>query len=887
MSRRSVARFVVVALFVFFQGQAQPSLSGSPLNRARMRFARAVGAWRPVEGRLVGDFAHAPLSAGGRPPGLAIALREAVADSPGAGAEKLAVAGIAELIDGRPDAAIPLLEKAATARPERADFLSDLAAAYLARAHSRRDPLALIQALDTAARAVAADPDLAAARFNFALALESLSLDGQARGAWKDFLRLESHTGWSAEARQRLGSLPQSGSAAALWKLAQGELAAAALRGDTPAVNKLAARNPQAAREYAEERLLGDWAREQLAGNALAAAKPFAIAKAIGGALLRLNGEPMVARTVKAIEEAAADPGGGARLKRLANGHSLYQDGLRRIEDGRIPEAMASFARARELLKAGGSPFAAWAAFRVAVCEVLHFQYDQALQSIHTLQASPEGQAFRSLSARSYWIAGLIHGIQARPTESIAAYRKSARIFSALGEVENAANANARLGESLEVFGDLEGAWSHYALALRSLRALREPVRREFILEGGSLTALRMGRPRAALALQQEAAGVLAESADPAAWVYCLRRRALIEIHAGLREEARHDLAAARSWLAKIPDPVLRSSLVGDILVVEAQAGGFGDARDAVAKLSEVVKIYRETGSQALLAVFLARRGRAQAGLGRLDLAEADYREAIAAISRQHDAIQERDLQDWFLAGARSVFEGMVRLQAERGDAWRALSYAERGRAQLFREQTSGETLTPESLGAEEIARRIPSGTALVEFLVTDRELLAWVVRRGSVELVRTPIVPAVLGRQVEQLRREIQEGTGSSQSARSLFEILLGKLRPLLQGAGTLVLVPDGDLYQIPFAALRDDSGRYLIEDHALIVSPSASLYVQALAAERKRSRRTWDRAMVLGAGRRGPRSARSLRPCPGRSAPGSRARRRCRSARATASAR
>ena len=86
---------------------------------------------------------------------------------------------------------------------------SDLAAAYLvrSRSESRLDDAA--RAL-TAARIKALDatPSSLPARFNVALALESMLVPGEARAAWQHDLDRDQLSEWAIEARRHLDLLP-------------------------------------------------------------------------------------------------------------------------------------------------------------------------------------------------------------------------------------------------------------------------------------------------------------------------------------------------------------------------------------------------------------------------------------------------------------------------------------------------------------------------------------------------------------------------------------------------------------------------------------------------------------------------------------------------------
>jgi CHAT domain-containing protein len=834
MSRRSTVLLAALFSLTLLTGSAHPPRHNEASRRAAVRsvLAAALGPARHLEGRLAG-LPYAPFNPA--PPRVSKALRtvlrnvesNAVKSSP----EDLALLALAKLVGGKTRRAVEEFERAATVAPTSAVLLSDLSAAYLADARENREPASLVKALESAERAVELDPHLPSALFNRALARESLHLGGQARIAWKQLMEIESGSGWSAEARRRIARLPVFGAAVQRWEAAKRELDEAAAQGDSLAVDRIVAKFPQASREYAEEILLGEWAEAWKARNAEKVHSALTSARMIGAALRQRNGDRMIFDAVAVIERTIAEP--ASRLEFLAAGHQLYREGLRLYQEGLLVEARNRFQSAERNLAQARSPFAGWASFRLAVCEMQNFDYGQALARLDRIrEADP---LYTSLMGRSYWITGLIHVIQARPTEALAAYRVALRVFERLGETENHAIISALIAESLWSSGDLQSALPYHLSALRSVQDLREGSRRQVVLEGSGLTALSLGKPLAALAFQQEALANLEGSGSAASWIYGLRRRALIEIRAGRIQQARQDLTEARARLTEIADQGFRDSLLGDILAVEGQLYGTEAPQKAVPKLSEAIGIYRNTRYQTQLALFLGYRARAQASLGRLDAAEADYGEAVRVITQQNEATSQEDLRAWYLNASRSIFQELIQLQVRHGEAEKALSYAEIGRAQLLRANEPNE---PVAMSASEISERIPPSVALIEFWFADRQLYTWVVRRGSITLIPTRLDSSALGRRIERFRREIKDKSSKGkQDSRALFDILISPLETLLRGARTVVLVLDEELYNLPFAALLDPAGRYLIERYALAVSPSASLYIRARSRGEQRA--------------------------------------------------
>jgi tetratricopeptide (TPR) repeat protein len=177
----------------------------------------AVGTDRWIEARLSGGFAYGPMrgsvrsgapSAQTLSPDLRIAAASSEKALAGVGTpEVLHALGVVGLIVGDLDRAVPMIEQAVGQSRPAARMLSDLSAAYLARAARDQRPQDLTRALAAVDRAVKADPELTEALFNRALALDRLALVQEARTAWEDYLRIDDQSGWADEARAHLSAL--------------------------------------------------------------------------------------------------------------------------------------------------------------------------------------------------------------------------------------------------------------------------------------------------------------------------------------------------------------------------------------------------------------------------------------------------------------------------------------------------------------------------------------------------------------------------------------------------------------------------------------------------------------------------------------------------------
>ncbi|MBW4675683.1 MAG: CHAT domain-containing protein [Desmonostoc geniculatum HA4340-LM1] len=56
------------------------------------------------------------------------------------------------------------------------------------------------------------------------------------------------------------------------------------------------------------------------------------------------------------------------------------------------------------------------------------------------------------------------------------------------------------------------------------------------------------------------------------------------------------------------------------------------------------------------------------------------------------------------------------------------------------------------------------------------------------------------------------------------LYQLLIAPIQDLLPAVPEerVIFIPQGSLYFIPFAILKDSSGKYLIEKHTILTSPN-----------------------------------------------------------------
>jgi CHAT domain-containing protein len=236
-------------------------------------------------------------------------------------------------------------------------------------------------------------------------------------------------------------------------------------------------------------------------------------------------------------------------------------------------------------------------------------------------------------------------------------------------------------------------------------------------------------------------------------------------------------------------------------------------------------------------------------------LLDAQCRSREAQLATAADANLARQVQR-----LRGIQENVARLAAQppagispqqlqrdrqrlRDEATRLKGELDKELARRHPEQFSSD----DKLSLAQLRKRLPDRAVLVEFILYapihfqpqgDKKLvkpryLALALPAGPDSVPRLfdlgpaeDIDDAVLAlrRRLERFRDDLKLSSGEKsveddfrKAAATLYEKLFGPMREVLSNCTEVVLVPDNTLHLLPFAALVDNKGRYLIETHRL----------------------------------------------------------------------
>jgi CHAT domain-containing protein len=752
------------------------------------------------------------------------------------------------------------IEQAAGVWPRDAGVLSDLAGAYLVRACWLERPVDLVLALERAHVAVGLNGLLPEARFNLALALEGLGLRGAAAGAWREYLRLDgsSHSGWVQEAMAHLQAGAGAAGAPVRTRFDRTVLERAAAAGDEAALAALVRRNPQDARATVEEDLLPRWARLALSETPLAADAELAVAARVARALAEATGDTLLAVTVEACPRRAAANGGDAKIKIQAAGFTAFARGMDAYRRNQLDSSRASLEAADRLLGAGGSPFRPMAKVQIAILDYLGKDAVGAVARLQRIRRDGANAHFHGLLGRAHWVAGLCHAVLGHPIDQLLAYRQAASELAVAGDAEGLAAARSLVAGALELVGEDAEAW-RFRLAALGGAAGASARRRNTILGAAAGAALRMGAPAAALDFQTEAVGAARASGNPLDLAEALRARAEAFLERGDETAALADLRLAKGCGERL-DGSLRRSVAARLREVEGRLLRRRDPRQAVVVLRQAVALLQADSFRSQLPTAYLELSGAELAAGDAAGAERALRRSVAIqeeeLERAEGGTSRRQAGDvWvhYFDRRRDVFDSLIAILVARGEGEAALAAAERANEWEFALQRLAMPVAPAAAAAgagragrlspRQVASRIADGTAIVEYRALADRLIAWVVHRGQVRMHEIGVGSGALSSLASQLA-QAQAGSGSpsvamaSAALRSLHGCLIAPLTADLDGAHDLVIVPDRDLDGIPFAALRDEQGHFLVERYAVGAAPGAGIYLRALARDRALAR-------------------------------------------------
>ena len=290
--------------------------------------------------------------------------------------------------------------------------------------------------------------------------------------------------------------------------------------------------------------------------------------------------------------------------------------------------------------------------------------------------------------------------------------------------------------------------------------------------------------------------------------------------------------------------------------------GNLGLAYSSLGEYQKAIGLYQESLVIAKELGDKLRQGNALNNIGGIYIRLGQHTNASTTLQEAIDIYETIRLSGLNDANKISIFDTYSRSYRLLQEAFilqnkpnNALETAERGRARAFVELLSSR-LSPES--KQQLSTNLPSiklikeiaktqNTTLVEYSIVNSEIYIWVIKpTGEVIFRKTDLKPlwekenTTLEKLVTSSRKSIGitdtrgrnainivttiDPQNQTQRLQRLHQLLIDPIADLLpQDANQrVVFIPQSSLFLVPFPALQDKDGKYLIEKHTILTAPS-----------------------------------------------------------------
>jgi CHAT domain-containing protein len=447
------------------------------------------------------------------------------------------------------------------------------------------------------------------------------------------------------------------------------------------------------------------------------------------------------------------------------------------------------------------------------------------------------------LVGRAAWIRGLAaFGLNEFAAARLA-YEEMLSSAAARGDVDQWMWACGLLANVHFTLGDSVSAWRYRIDAARRSDEAFSPSVLGSLLTSAAGDAAARGYHSTALLFQSLVLSNAATSANLEVQLRSQRARSLYAL--GRHVEAERELTRAAARLAAITDVESRHRVEADLLAAEADIFRESNQARAIAAAQRALSLPVAQSD-------LLRRARLYLTLGEGLLGDGQLLRAADAVAsgievleayRAHPAV-EFTIRD--SDGVWDLYRRAAQIAMRRGDVGRAFAYNERGRVRTPQERR---TWGAKTASLDDLQRVLPANTALAVLTQFGDRLQIWVVRRDDVVSQALSMTSSrAAGLIAAHLREMVQQAPTPAATA-ELYTAVFAPLETALAGIQNVVVVADAPYNRIAFAGLWDQqSNRYVVERHGIVLAPSATAYKWALNQANPRSRADVERrASVL----------------------------------------
>jgi CHAT domain-containing protein/cytochrome c-type biogenesis protein CcmH/NrfG len=781
---------------------------------AERLLARAYTQQRTLELRIAGaDFAPMHVSRGKAtsftksPPALlkAQALIASQLQSQPTSPPWLQAKAEADMLGGEYDAAVEALRRALELEPHSPAILTDLATAYFQRAQSadRKDDFG--SAYEYLSQALKLQPDDPTALFNRAIVAEHLFLYKQALDDWDHYLRVDPSSQWADDVRNRSNALRE--------KLKEHESKATPLLSPTQIAALASGAMPpsevdQRIEEYLHE-AVRSWLPQAFPETGANAAPHTSQALFF---LAELTDQQHCDRWLIDLLSGSSAPHFPQAVNALARA-------VKANDSGEYDVSRQQADLAEQLFRASGNTAGALRAEFEQTFAAQFERHSEACrrQAIAAL-ADSEKYSYPWLQIQL----GLEKSVCSILMGDIGADEEATGRALSLAQKSGYGSLYLRAlffaADDKLFTGDQAGAAAIDGMGLDRYWSGQFPVQRgyslyeelAYIAEAASRPNLRVGVWREAVTLIDPDENLLVR-----AWAHNYMANAAAAAHQPQVAGAQYAEARRLFALAPRTDASSGYALETEIRIARVEAG-LGRFDPAIARLTSIQDQIRPLSNNYLAQMFYSALGELQLDSHHEVEAEQALRPALALAEQRLASLRSEAERTSWSKDAAPAYLALVEAELEQGRSQDALETYELYLAAP--ERTSGDRT--------QLASRLPllAKETVVTYAALPGGLAIWVYGDRGVNARWMPQPTEGLQELAERFH-DLAADPNSELAAlhrdsRSLYEALIAPVEQQLAPGRALVIEADGWLARVPFEALLDSNGHYLIERASIVHS-------------------------------------------------------------------
>jgi CHAT domain-containing protein/Tfp pilus assembly protein PilF len=854
----SIVAFISVSVVIWFFFVRQ-----SAVEQGLVALKQAYAQERPLEARLTGGFPYAPYEtrrgAGDSTVNTTL-LSFAREKLTGAvlqegSAEAHHALGLAYLAEHQYDEALEHLESAFVQDPDNPRLDCDMGTTYLQKGQRDESAADFARAIEHFTRAWEQDSTLLEALFNRALCYQKMFLFLRAEADWQQYLELDPNSPWADEARRHLDVIKQKQKAVSQSQDEIQQKFLDAYRAGDEATARQLVDQYLAHIEPLFEQTVNEYLTLSANGAFSEATEQRVLAQSIGQWLSELKGDRYYQNVVE--ELSAATP---QQRKAILQAQQLFDRARAQYRKSEYQSALALYRQARAAFAATGQTTMVelmdyW--IGNTLCQRLQFKLGA--ETLMQVAATGQARQHNTLRARALVKAGMGYVNLDQPFQNEQVTRQGLKLYQDLEHHAGILDGLVSLAWDAEEHGDYEQALKLYQQAGEILYQYGwDLIKISQFYALAAKVLNQMQRYPAAVACQEEAVRFALQGHQDQLIASKLAELGLLYGREGQPATGLTKVEAALTHAGRIADEITRQGATAYALFAQGQLQAQqGQSAQAIHALNQALRIFTAQGNHYFAAQVRQAKVKPLIERREVEAAEAELNASLNFLERTRRSLVYQEQRNKFYAQASTVYETMTWFQFFiKHDPVAAFNAAEMSRARSLLDLLRAAEklpLAPDRLDLvlsgssapmklAQIQAALPTQIQLVEYAVTQNHgLIIWVVASDRFHVAQSSITGVELTRLVEDFRRAIERKSKLeivNQLAERLHDLLIQPVKQYLVPDQQLCFIPDKSLYYVPFAALRDPvSGTYLIEQYALLSSPSASVYVQCLQKARPRA--------------------------------------------------